>query len=202
MTATHLLIGLGNPGSTYAGTRHNVGFLSLDCIARELQGAFRKVFFKPYVQCLVRYRDTSLILAKPHTYMNRSGIAAVSLLRRHRIDPSRMIVLCDTMDLAPGMVRVKRGGSSAGHRGLASMIKEIGSADFIRVYIGIGRPSPELTVVEHVLGVPDEKESRCIRRGIASAAQASLKLTTDSIEQVMHEYNRKRPVPTGAEEDC
>ena len=201
MTATHLLIGLGNPGGTYAGTRHNVGFLSLDWIAGELQGSFRKAFFRPYLYCPVRYHTTFLILAKPLTYMNRSGEAAVRLLRRYHIAPSRMIVLCDTMDLPAGTVRIKRGGSTAGHRGIASLISEVGSSDFPRVYIGIGRPAPDNTVVAHVLGVPNDTESGFIHQGIAAAGQAALKLTSGSLEQVMHEYNRKRPILKGAEED-
>ena len=200
MTVSHLLIGLGNPGSTYAGTRHNVGFLSLDWAAREQQRTFRRALFKPYAYCQVRCGASHIVLAKPLTYMNRSGKAAVSLLRRYRIDPSHMIVLCDTMDLPVGAVRIKRGGSSAGHRGLASLIHEIGTREFIRVYIGIGRPSQTLTVVEHVLSVPDESESRLILQGTAAAGKAALKLTTEPIEQVMHEYNRKKPAAASLEE--
>ncbi len=194
-----VLIGLGNPGSRYARTRHNVGFLVADEIALRLGTRFRKFFLRGYLYAHGRSgelgSDTFIHIVKPVTLMNRSGTIVPGLLRRFRLDPESMVVVCDTLDLPIGRVRLKRGGSSAGHRGLSSIIQELGSETFMRLLIGIGRPPSKSAVIDFVLGDFSDAESEILEPTVKRAADAIMSLTTRSAEEVMNELNRKHSQP-------
>lgn len=123
--------------------------------------------------------------------MNNSGQIIHTLKRKYQLSEENMVVVCDNLDLAPGVIRIKRGGSSAGHNGIASIIRFLGTADFLRVYIGIGRPPFNGDVIAHVLGVPSQEEREVLRRGTELAADAVLQLTNHPAEKVMNEFNRK-----------
>ena len=189
MISPILIVGLGNPGAKYEKTRHNVGFLSVEAAAEILQIRLRKPLFRQYEIGKAAVSDRRCVLVKPLTYMNRSGVILPKLMSSFRITAESLVVICDTMDLQPGTVRVRRGGGTAGHRGIASVQQEIGSSDFLRVYIGIGRPEAEVPVVDHVLGAfPDEA---AMRWGIRRAGEAALALMHEPLERVMNEFNRK-----------
>ena len=147
-----IVFGLGNPGPEYEDTRHNVGFMAIERLAARKGMKMRK-------RCLRRYkwaRCGSLVLVEPLTYMNKSGEVFSGLVG----DDGQVVVIVDNMDLPVGRLRIRVGGSSAGHNGLKSIIGAIGSG-FIRVYIGIGRPDEGTNVVDHVLGrFPDEDRRR------------------------------------------
>ena len=152
----------------------------------------RRRCLRLYRQAKVFHEGTSSRLVQPLTYMNRSGMVA------HHFIPGLfavddLVVVCDNLDLPPGMIRIRRGGSSAGHNGLKSLIEHLGSGDFVRIYVGIGRPRPPVTVVEHVLQVPvDEGERIALRRGIALASEAIVALCAgSSVEEVARAYNRR-----------
>ena len=144
-----LLVGLGNPGDRYAGTRHNIGFLALDVIAR-------RNGFEPWRtkresrEARGKLGDVPVLALKPMTFMNRSGPAVGAVSRRHKIPPENVIVFQDEIDLAAGKLRVKAGGGAAGHNGIRSMIASIGPY-FRRVRIGVGHPGAKEEVHGHVL---------------------------------------------------
>lgn len=191
MQESYLLLGLGNPGKSYERTRHNVGFLSVNIAADAVGARLRRPLFSSYQVGSAAAGKNSCVLVKPLTYMNRSGIVLPRLMRKHRISCRSLIVLCDNMDLPPGAVRVRRGGGTAGHRGLQSITQELHDSGFIRIYIGIGRPKAGCTVVDHVLGIPDEAEFSLIEQGVIRAGEAAIQAVTQPLERVMNEYNRK-----------
>lgn len=135
----HLIVGLGNPGTEYDGTRHNVGFAAVDALAQKLDcGTFEhtKRAFAYTTSCLAN--RTKVLLAKPDTYMNESGRAVAALLRNHDVDSTGIIVISDDLDLPVGAHRVREEGSSGGHKGLQSIIEHLKTPAFTRVRIGIG----------------------------------------------------------------
>ncbi|AFG37930.1 aminoacyl-tRNA hydrolase [Spirochaeta africana] len=170
-----IVIGLGNPGVKYEQTRHNVGFLTLDTICTLIKGRWKKAFLRPFLFCEDRRRG--LVLVKPCTYMNRSGVVLPYVLKRWKVNPTEILTIVDNLDLAPGRLRLKNGGSSAGHNGIKSLLAWLPGGNFSRLYIGIGHPrqqEPQRSVVEHVLGVPSDAESRLLQPAIVAAAETAL----------------------------
>jgi len=186
-----LVLALGNPGTRYHATRHNAGFQVADTIAGLRQKRFRKPLLKSYVACRIREAASELFLVKPLTYMNNSGLAARQVLRACRMDTKNMLVVCDNLDLSPGTCRLKRGGGDAGHNGLKSIIDHTGKNDFLRLYLGIGRPGRQNAVVDWVLGEPESADRELMQQAVRRAAEAVQSLLFQEIEQVMNELNRK-----------
>ncbi len=178
-----LILGLGNPGTKYANSRHNVGFDALEACAAFFQVHLRKRCFRLYRQAKV---GGSVFLVEPLTYMNNSGEVMQYFLG---VKPEDIVVVCDQMDLPPGLIRIRRGGGSAGHNGLKSLIGVLGSSDFTRIYIGIGRPAEGVSVVDHVLS---RDSSLALQEGVmlASAALQDM-IKGKSTEEVMLAYNRR-----------
>ena len=144
-----LLVGLGNPGPEYAGHRHNVGFMALERLAQVHRfGPWRRRFQGEVAEG--RLDDDKCLLLKPLTYMNESGRAVGEAMRFFKLTPEDIAVFYDEIDLAPGKVRIKRGGGAAGHNGIRSMIAHVGP-DFVRVRIGVGHPGHKDRVIGHVL---------------------------------------------------
>ncbi len=144
-----LFVGLGNPGKSYAGNRHNIGFMALDAIARAFDAApFRKKFQGEASEARIGFQRA--LLLKPETYMNESGRAVAEAARFHKIPVEDIVVLHDELDLAPGKLRVKRGGGDAGHNGLRSITAHMGGA-YRRVRLGIGHPGDKALVHPFVL---------------------------------------------------
>ena len=154
---TYLVVGLGNPGPTYAGNRHNVGQMVLDVLARDIPGAF--VTHKSRAQVLdgrlgvlaTGAPGPRVVLAKPSTYMNTSGGPVAALVRFYDIPPERLLVIHDELDLPAGTLRLKRGGGEGGHNGLKSISAALGSKDYLRLRVGIGRPPGRLDAADFVL---------------------------------------------------
>lgn len=132
------------------------------------------------------------LLVEPLTFMNNSGEIVHHFIPEH-FTVDDLVVVCDNLDLPPGTIRIRKGGSSAGHNGLKSLIRELGSADFIRIYVGVGRPQPGKTVVEHVLEAPDTIVDReALAQGVALAAEAVMAFCKGaSVEEVAREFNRR-----------
>lgn len=185
--------GLGNPGARYAGTRHNAGYLVLDILMRNPPLRFRKHLFHTYMSADLKVPDggRSVLLLRSFDYMNHSGRIAAPLLRRHSAAPHDFIVVVDNMDLEPGVCRLKKGGGHAGHNGLKSIIHHLNSRDFYRLYIGVGRPYPPDSVIEHVLGRPDAHDAARITESCERAAQAIRDLAVHPAERVMEQLNRR-----------
>ncbi|TFH05969.1 MAG: aminoacyl-tRNA hydrolase, partial [Spirochaetales bacterium] len=153
-SSLHLVVGLGNPGPRFLNTRHNVGFAVAEELAKTHSLRFRKAFLQPYLYA----RDPKLFLSMPLTYMNRSGLVIPALLRKSRSKVSDLVVIVDNMDLPAGTVRMKRKGASRSHNGLGSLMDVLQTGEFLRIYIGIGRPGRTVSVVDHVLGVISDAE--------------------------------------------
>lgn len=168
----------------------------VDAVADSLTVSFRRPLFRKYE--IARHGGSSqagahapLVLVKPITYMNRSGDVLRAVLRRVQADIDSLVIICDQLDLPPGTVRIKRGGSSAGHRGLESISSALDSSRFVRLYVGIGKPSARDRVVDHVLGRPQGDEAERLRQGVQLAADAVLRLSHSSLEEAMNEFNQR-----------
>lgn len=183
-----LVIGLGNPGREYAQTRHNVGFDVVDELARRIDAKFRRSWRFPAELAEGTLEGERVWLAKPRTFMNRSGEAAGPLMRKKGVQPVDIVVVVDDVDLPAGRLRLRKAGSAGGHNGLKSMIEHLGSDQFPRVRVGIGRDASRDTV-EHVLGrfAPDEQPmmEETVRRA-ADAVAAALR---DGWDRAMTEFN-------------
>ncbi|MDA8096069.1 MAG: aminoacyl-tRNA hydrolase [Desulforudis sp.] len=180
-----LIIGLGNPGEVYRNTRHNIGFLTVDRLASRLGISVKKR------QCFSLTGDAhvdgnKLILAKPQTFMNLSGRAALALTEYYKVPPEEFLVVCDDMDLPFGRLRLRARGGSGGHRGLNSIIGLLGSSGFPRLRVGIGR-GPE--VVSYVLGHFGSDEESLVNEVLDAAADAVLMARSEGLERAMNRYN-------------
>jgi PTH1 family peptidyl-tRNA hydrolase len=184
-----LILGLGNPGGEYRSTRHNVGWMALD----ELEERGR--FGRQRREGPAKVREGAIdgydmVTARPQTYMNVSGRAAVHLLRKYGVPPEDLIVVHDDVDLPLGRIRLKRGGGAAGQRGVLSIADALRTQEFIRVRIGVSRPLERDQMVDYVLDrfTPDERE----RLGVVipRAADAVVALVRNGLDSAMSEYNR------------
>jgi PTH1 family peptidyl-tRNA hydrolase len=164
-----LVVGLGNPGDTYAGTRHNIGFDVIDALSASWSVPI-KTSTKNYIYGRGFIRDEKVLLVKPLTFMNRSGIAVSEALRRNE-EIDNIIVVYDDIDLDTGVIRIRKAGSSGGHKGVESIIAALGNNDFIRIKIGIGR-SDRIPIEQYVLKNFSKRERPVIEEAIASAAEA------------------------------
>jgi peptidyl-tRNA hydrolase, PTH1 family len=188
-----VVVGLGNPGERYAGTRHNVGFMVVDALARQLGVSFKKKLFHSYSVGKATHGQGTLYLVKPLTFMNDSGRAVRDALRDSGSAVSELVVVCDTLDLSPGSLRFKAKGSSAGQKGLQSIIKALGTEEIMRLFVGIGRPDYKGQVVAHVLSTPRRAEEEQIADAVENACRAVLMLALDGPAKVMNLFNRKEP---------
>ena len=165
-----LLVGLGNPGDKYKGNRHNIGFMVLDAIADEYSApAWRSKFQSALAE--VKIGDEKAVLLKPQTYMNESGQGIGKTAKFYKIPPSRIIIFHDELDLNAGKVRIKVGGGVAGHNGLKSARAHLGTADFMRVRLGIGHPGDRGAVSGYVLSDFAKSEQDWVERLIPSVAR-------------------------------
>jgi PTH1 family peptidyl-tRNA hydrolase len=187
-----LIAGLGNPGLVYSGNRHNIGFACLGHFARECGIKLAKKHSQARIGC-GEVAGVAIVLARPDTYMNNSGQAVRRLVDRFEISPGNLIVIHDDLDLPPGRIRIRQGGSSGGHKGVESIIKEMGYRDFIRIRIGIGRPAEnacENDIINFVLSDFTPGEKLVIKPALARASDAILCLLTDSLETAMNNFNQ------------
>ena len=183
-----VVIGLGNPGSKYGHTRHNVGFDAVERAAAFFQVKLRKRCFRLYRQAAVRTDAGAALLVQPLTFMNASGKIMGYFSRT-----DRFVVVCDNMDLGLGGLRIRQGGGSAGQKGLASIVENLGTGDFARIYIGIGRPQENVSVVDHVLSRETDPERReVLDKAVDDAAKAIVRIINGaSVGDVQLEFNRK-----------
>ncbi len=187
-----LIIGLGNPGRRYRGTRHNVGHEVVQCLAARLRVQLEEDGWARIGRA--RVDGGTVVLAIPDTYMNVSGQAVKDLLRRRRRRPDELLVVHDDLDLPLGQLRLRPGGGSGGHNGLRSIMEEIGTGMFPRLRIGIGRPPAGVDPAEFVLERFTAEERRVIDGVVPRAADAALAAAAEGLEAAMNRYN-VRAVP-------
>lgn len=181
-----VIIGLGNPGRQYAHTRHNVGFDVLDIFARHHCVRILSRQCHALVGSFEHYGE-QILLVKPQTFMNDSGLAVGEVLRKHHLKPDDLFVIYDDLDLPLGKIRIRMKGSSGGHKGMNSIISHIHSSDFPRMRIGIGRGG---AVINHVLSRFSRKDREIMDVTLTQAADALDSILEDGIEAAMNVYNR------------
>ncbi|HYB97602.1 MAG TPA: aminoacyl-tRNA hydrolase [Candidatus Limnocylindrales bacterium] len=187
------VVGLGNPGEEYVGTRHNVGFEVVDVLAARFDTHIRRPEFGALTAVLSICRSEVFVM-KPQTYMNRSGRSAAEALQALALRPDRLLAVYDDLDLPLGRLRIRQGGSTGGHRGVASLVAELGSEDFARLRVGIGRPPAGVATIDHVLSRFTAAESEAAARAVAMAADAIESIVRTGIRAAMEIFNRA-PVP-------
>ena len=190
-----LIIGLGNPGRSYSKNRHNIGFACLNHFAKR-QGIRLDKKRGQARTGSGEVDGTQVVLARPQTYMNLSGQAVSRLVKKFNVGLGDLIVIHDDLDLPLGKIRIRQGGSSGGHKGVDSIISELGSQDFIRIRVGISRPTEnaneisEADIIKYVLGNFTPEEKQTIKPVIAKASEAILYLLTEGLESAMNSYNQ------------
>jgi PTH1 family peptidyl-tRNA hydrolase len=183
-----IVLGLGNPGAPYAQTRHNVGFWCVDRIASDHSVGFSRRNRSALVgEGLIEGRP--VVLAKPRTFVNLSGLAAAYLLTRFRASPQELLIIYDDMDLPLGRLRLRLNGTAGGHNGIKSIIETVGTQDIPRLRVGIGQPPPGSDQVEYVLGTMSAQERETVDQAVDSVAEAVRCLLTDGIVQAMNRFN-------------
>ena len=180
-----LVVGLGNPGPKYDGTRHNAGFWFADRLAARLGANFRPARRFSLDACEATTGAGRVRLIKPTTYMNRSGQAVGGIAEYFRIAPAAILVVHDDLDLPPGTVRLKEGGGHGGHNGLRDIAAHLGTRDFARVRLGIGRPSPGRDSIDYVLDRPRAEERRLIDDAIGRVLEWSEAVLAGDLQPVM-----------------
>jgi peptidyl-tRNA hydrolase, PTH1 family len=187
-----LIAGLGNPGPTYRGTRHNVGFEVVDTLASRASITFESA---PGDALMARWRSNDALLLKPLTFMNQSGQAISDVLRYFKIDLADLLVIVDEAQLPLGKLRARARGSAGGHNGLKSVIAHLGD-EFARLRLGVGHGDDRRDLADHVLARFDREEARDAERMIARAADASETFITAGIAAVMNGFNGGDPATT------
>jgi PTH1 family peptidyl-tRNA hydrolase len=185
---TYLLIGLGNPGREYRDNRHNVGFMLIDRVAVRLNARGMKVQSKAIVMTAM-YEDRKLILAKPQTYMNLSGQSVQGLIHFYKLPLTNVLIAHDDLDIPLGTIRIRPGGGPGGQRGMASTIEQLGTKDFPRLRIGIGRPPGRMDPAAYVLQGFSRDELKSLSEILDRAADAALEFVVGGLDKAMNKYN-------------
>ncbi len=187
---THIVIGLGNIGKQYEKTRHNIGFLAIDYIAEKWGGKIDRLKFNATVGEVV-VGDKRVLLMKPTTFMNNSGVAAKEAADFYKIPPERVIILHDEISFDPGVIRIRRKGSAGGHNGLKSLISHLGSEEFPRIKIGVGKkPTPEYDLVDFVLGKFPDSDLEAIEKRFSDIESATREIIDGNIDSAMNKYSK------------
>jgi len=188
-----LIVGLGNPGKEYAGTKHNCGFRAIDRISESLGCKIDKAKFQGLYGQTV-YQGTKLYLLKPQTFMNLSGRSVLQLSAYFNIPPQRIIVLFDDISLEPGRLRIRGDGSAGGHNGIKSIIAELGSQDFPRVKIGVGaKPHKDADLAEWVLSGFTAAEEKALSVSLKNADDAALCIVEKGVYEAANRFNGSHP---------
>jgi PTH1 family peptidyl-tRNA hydrolase len=187
-----LIVGLGNPGDEYRDTRHNVGFMVVETIAKRHALGWRH---RDQVMLAKNFGAGAFLVAKPLTYMNRSGDAVGELMRYYGVEPADLLVVVDEAALPFGRLRARARGSAGGHNGLKSIIERLETTEFARLRLGVGRGDPRRELSDHVLARFEPDERAELGAFIARAADAAEMFTVEGIEKVMNQYNPDATAP-------
>lgn len=184
----YLIIGLGNPESDYAKTRHNMGFNVVNLLAEESNININKSNFKGLVGSGV-IEGEKVIILKPQTFMNLSGESVIQAKNFYKLSNENLIVIYDDVDIDPGKIRIRREGSSGSHNGMKSVIQNLGTEEFTRIRVGIGKPDGQMDIVSHVIGGISEEDKKILEEGTRRAKEAIIEIIKNGIESSMNKYN-------------
>lgn len=185
---SYLLIGLGNPGREYKDSRHNFGFMLIDLLAVRLNARGMKLQSKAIVTSTL-YEEHKIILAKPQTYMNLSGQSVQGLLNFYKLPIENLLVAHDDLDIPFGTIRIRPGGGPGGQRGMASTIEKLGTKDFPRLRLGIGRPPGRMESKDYVLQNFSKEDQKILPELLDRAADAALEFVSNGLNASMNKYN-------------
>lgn len=188
MTETFLIVGLGNPGREYRENRHNVGFMLVDRLAAKLDVRFSRLQSKALV-ANATYNERKIVLAKPQTFMNLSGQSVQGLMRFYKLPLTNLLVAHDDLDLPPGIIRIRPDGGSAGQKGMESIIERLGTDEFTRIRLGIGRPPGQMQAPDYVLQDFSDGEMTVISETLDRAVEAALTFVNEGLDAAMNRYN-------------
>ncbi|MBF0449758.1 MAG: aminoacyl-tRNA hydrolase [Candidatus Magnetomorum sp.] len=186
-----LIAGLGNPGTKYVNTRHNIGYQVIDQLADDLNASSEKTKMDARILD-ARLESEKLFLIKPLRFMNRSGSVLYEVARYFHIDLSHMLVIHDDVDLQMGTIKIKQKGGHGGHNGIRSVIESFGDDTFTRIRVGIGRPLTSKTMVNHVLGMFQSDEYEQVQTIIETASRSIKTILLKGISQAMNQFNNKQ----------
>ncbi len=184
----YLIVGLGNPGKDYAGSRHNLGFQVVEALSEKINAARPNQKHWSLI-AETAYKRRKVMLAQPLTYMNLSGRAVKELMRNYRIDIDRLLVIYDDLDLPAGAIRLRGSGGSAGHRGIQSIIDTLGTSEFPRLRIGIGKAPEGLEPADYVLQPVEGQDKILLEQAVVRSADATLLFVERGLEAAMNSYN-------------
>ncbi len=185
----YIIVGLGNPGLEYEGTRHNAGFFTLDVLADQLGESVSRLNFKGKTAD-VMIGDKRCLLLKPTTYMNNSGESVVQALQFSKLDTDRLIVIYDDISLEPGKLRIRRKGSHGGHNGIRSIIELTGKEDFQRIKMGVGKkPHPDYDLAKWVLGKFSKEDAVLLKTAADNACECIKLMVQGKIDEAMNRFN-------------
>ncbi len=186
-----LIVGLGNPGLIYAGSRHNIGFTVIKSLARSLKVVLKRDSSVSALVGKTSYGQHNLVLALPQTFMNLSGIAVKALLKKFKVSPQELLVVCDDLDLELGRVKIRPLGSSGGQRGMVSIIEHLGTQEFSRLRVGIGRPKNPADAARYVLSGFLRKEKVIVEEAREDAVACALSWVENGIIITMDTFNTR-----------
>ncbi len=185
---SRIVVGLGNPGPEYEHTRHNAGFMVVDVLGENLRATYWKDQAGAKV-AVVRVAEEEIVLAKPQTFMNVSGSSVAKLADFYDAKPEDLVIVHDDIDLGPGRVAAKRGGGHGGHNGLRSLHEKLGTDDYLRVRVGVGRPPGRQDAADYVLEPIHGEVAEELEGAVTTAAQVVMHVIEHGIESAMREYN-------------
>ncbi len=194
-TETYIIAGLGNPGPEYERTRHNCGFKTVDRLTDKLGANLTKHKFQALcgdVQTEVRGEKARVLIMKPEPYMNSSGEAIREAADFYKVRPENIIVICDDCDIALGAIRIRKAGSGGTHNGMKSVVKELGTENFLRVRVGIGQKMPNADMIKFVLGTFPPDEEKPMEEAFEKAAEAILCILKKGADYAMNQFNTRK----------
>ena len=184
----YLIVGLGNPEGEYSSTRHNMGFDAINHLSQKLNITVTKEKFKAlYGDGMIN--NEKVILLKPQTYMNLSGNSVKEVVDFYKIEKEKILVIYDDMDIEPGKIKIRKKGSAGGHNGMKSIIQMIGTEEFPRIRVGIGRPIRKDDEINYVIGAIPEEDLKRLDEGIEKAQKAVEEILRNGVDSAMNKYN-------------
>ena len=187
----YVIAGLGNPGREYEGTRHNVGFMTLDALADKYNIDVREKAFKGLIGKGM-IEGNKVILVKPQTYMNLSGECIRQVMDYYKVDPSEFIVIYDDISLVPGGIRIRKKGSAGGHNGIKNIIAHLGTQEFPRIKVGVGDKPKGMDLADYVLGHFSKEDQAKMDEAFKDAADAAEMILDKGMDAAMNHYNMKK----------
>lgn len=184
----YLIVGLGNPEEEYSRTRHNMGFNTIDKVAEQYKMQINKKKFQGLYESGI-IEGQKVILIKPQTYMNLSGNCVKEVVDFYKIEKENILIIYDEMDIEPGKIKIRKKGGPGGHNGLKSIIEKLGTEEFSRIRIGIGRPTHEQDKVNYVIGAIPKEEISKLEEGVEKAKEAVIEILRNGIDKAMNKLN-------------